>query len=122
MATNTAQIPVSVSPQLYAQITNRLDRKEYRAAIEAFLSAPRPTNPITREVLIRLRDERVYPKRTLEITANVPKPTQEELKSCATEEGVTVSAIVRRALYEYTKPESPDLVVMYDAWGDAKKA
>ena len=122
MATNTAQIPLSVTPQLYAQITNQLGRKEYRTAIEAFLSAPRPTNPITREVLIRLRDEKVYPKRTLEITANVLKATQEELKSCATEEGVTVSAIVRRALYEYTKPETPNLVVMYDAWGDAKKA
>lgn len=121
MATHTAQIPCSISRQFHAQLS-QLDQSQYRTAVLAYLSNPKPTSPLTRDLLIKLSKEKLFPNRNLQITVNVLKTTREELKARAGEEGVTMSAILRRALFEYTKTAEPDLVAMYDAWGDAKKA
>ena len=126
MATNTAQIPCSVTPQLHSRVTQTDDLPStLRRALHKFLSDPTPQaqrNPITREVLIKLRNQRIYPNRNRQITFNVPKETKEEIKALATQEGLTMSAILRRAVYEYTKPNDEytdeNLLVMYDGWGD----
>jgi predicted DNA binding CopG/RHH family protein len=70
-------------------------------------------------VLIQLRDTNAQITRNRQITFNVLKPTREAIKALASKEGLTMSAILRRAIYEYTKPVGDDnLLAMYDGWGD----
>lgn len=44
--------------------------------------------------------------------------TRTDLEDLAAEQHHTVSAILRRALYEYTKPDTPNPLATLDAWGD----
>jgi hypothetical protein len=111
------QIPCSLTPQLHARVAH-LKQPELRTAISAFLHN-QPPNPVTREVLIQLRDTNAQIKRNRQITFVMPESTKAEVKALATQEGLTMSAILRRAIYEYTKPEiEDDILTMYDGWGD----
>ena len=117
MTSRTAQIPCSLTAHLYDRVAG-LSQPELRTAVDNFLHH-QPPNPVTREVLIQLRDTNAQIKRSRQITFNVLKSTREEIKALATKEGLTMSAILRRAIYEYTKPaEDDDILVMYDGWGD----
>ena len=117
MSTRTAQIPCSLDQHLYDRVSD-LSQPELRTAVDNFLYH-QPPNPVTREVLIQLRDTNAQIKRNRQITFNVLKSTREEIKALATKEGVTMSAVLRRAIYEYTKPADDDnLLAMYDGWGD----
>jgi hypothetical protein len=117
MPTRTAQIPCSISEHLYDRIAD-LNQTELRTAVDNFLHL-QPPNPVTREVLIQLRDTHAQIKRNRQITFNVLKSTREEVKALATKEGITMSAVLRRAVYEHTKPaEDDNLLAMYDGWGD----
>lgn len=139
----------SVSPQLYAQVSEylrgkdkfaglRLTEKAYingeslRQIVKEFLSYPSPANPITREVLIKARDA-VPPfarNRQLQFNLSVHALLSphsfttilEKLDQRAEDENVTRSAILRRAMYEITRPENPDPLATYDGWGDANKS
>lgn len=113
----TAQIPCSLTAHLHDRVSH-LDQPQLRAAVSAFLHT-QPPNPVTREVLIKLRDTNAQIKRNRQITFNVLKTTREEIKALAKQDGLTMSAVLRRAIYEYTKPEGDDdLLAMYDGWGD----
>ena len=117
MAKHTAQIPCSVTKQLYDRVTD-MSQPELRTAIDNFLYH-QPPNPVTREVLIQLRDTNAQITRNRQVTFNVLKPTREAIKALAAKEGITMSAVLRRAIYEYTKPAGDDdLLAMYDGWGD----
>ena len=117
MSTRTAQIPCSLAQHLYDRVAD-LSQPELRTAVDDFLYH-QPPNPVTREVLIKLRDTNTQIKRNRQITFNVLKSTREGIKALATKEGITMSAVLRRAVYEYTKPaDDEDLLAMYDGWGD----
>jgi len=122
MAKNTAQISCTITKQLHDRIAHLDHQAEtLRTALQDFLHN-QPQNPITRDVLIKLRDQRIYVTRNRQLTFNVPKTIRDEAKALATQEGLTLSAILRRSIYEYTKPQDEyadsNLLPMYDGWGD----
>lgn len=117
MTSRTAQIPCSLDQHLHDRVAD-LSQPELRTAVDNFLYH-QPPNPVTRDVLIQIRDTNAQIKRNRQITFNVLKSTREEIKTLATKEGITMSAVLRRAIYEYTKPaEDDNLLAMYDGWGD----
>jgi hypothetical protein len=62
------------------------------------------------------------PKRTRSLSVSVPTPElRQQLDNYASTRNLTVSAVVRRAAYEYTKPTEPNPTAIIDGWGDAPK-
>ena len=93
-----------------------------RAALAAFLSNPpqRPHLPITPHTKFLKRSAVL----TFAINPRTTPNLREYMDAYAERHGLTVSAVLRRALYEYiqkTHPNpNPDLLI--DAWGDVPKA
>lgn len=115
---SSSSITCTVSPALYDQVLAFVQRehtstsKAANHAIRLFMSAKlSPPNPMPRPIQTRTRG----------LSATIKDPQLfAELKAFADSQGLTVSAIVRRALYEYTLPETSDQTnpATADAWGD----
>jgi hypothetical protein len=97
-----------------------------RTALAEFLAAPVPPPH-----LAPVFDLTLLPKRTRSVNLTI-KPNQSDqptqlrptLDAYATTHNLTVSAVLRRAMYEYTKPlppNQPDPTATLDAWGDSTK-
>ena len=130
----------SVSPQLYAQVAQycrtkdgeRISSVALRQIVQEFLSYPSPANPITREVLLKVRDANPPFKRNRQLQFNLSvhallsphsfTTILQKLDERAEDEDITRSAVLRRAVYEITRPTEPDPMATYDGWGDAKNS
>lgn len=119
-------LTVSVSPQLYAQVTTfaRLRRLSVSAVCNQAVLEYLDTYTYLRTPNIRelfKATNNIPPARTNNIGATMKhEPTRTALENLAVGQGHTVSALLRRSLYEYTKPEdtTPDPLATLDAWGD----
>lgn len=120
-------VSVTVSSPLYAQVVlfARLRRITLssmfnQAVLEYLDTHTYLRTPNIREML-KATDNQV-PKRDRTISAAMKHETaRTALENLAKEQHLTVSALMRRALYEYTKPEDAtpiDPLVTIDAWGD----
>jgi hypothetical protein len=120
----------SVTPELYAQVLawNRglaPQSHDLREIMVEYLSFPAPPNPITPEVIAHVRKLNPPFARTRQFNFNIPVSTyprlRGQLEERAAEENLTISAIMRRAVYEITRPHEPNMTATFDGWGDAKK-
>jgi hypothetical protein len=122
-------IAASVSVALYEQAhqyANRLtDQPDQslcaviQSAVTKFITAKHP-----HLCPVKFTPTTKFAPRSTEIGGRLPIGIHEELRAYANKHGLTMGAVVRRAVYEYTKPEAPntpDLVATIDAWADRAK-
>lgn len=120
-------VSVTVSAKLHAQIVTfaQLRRLSVSSVFNQALLEYLDTHtylrtPDIREML-KATDNQV-PKRDHALVAAMKhESARTALEALAQEQGHTVSALMRRALYEYTKPDGAtpiDPFVTIDAWGD----
>ncbi len=110
----------TVSAALYDQVTDYAKRnntsvsKSANSALPLFMAVTlRPPTPLPRATQTRNR----------QISVSITdRNLRTELDLFAESQWVTVSAIIRRALYEYTLPQNPDPAATADAWGDRAQA
>lgn len=127
-------ISFSLSPELYAQlrapitIDNVFDKPPTRGAVVRLglvsflhdanksLIQPPDLTPLLKTAHPPL------PKRTRSLSVSIPSAElRKQLDEYATAHNLTVSAVVRRAAYEYTKGTNPHPTATIDAWGDAPR-
>ena len=124
--TNTG-VTLSISAALKAQISEYrvLHRTQQpklsissvlQSAVTAFVNAQPP-----HECPVKFTPSTKFARRARVIGFSLPVGVHEELQAFAHKNRLTVVAVVRRAAYEYTKPEAPDPVATLDAWGDREK-
>lgn len=123
-------VSFSLSPELYAQlrppitINNVFDKPPTRGAVVrlglvSFLHSP-PTAPDLTPLLKTAHPP--LPKRTRSLSVSIPSAElRQQLDDYANTHNLTVSAVIRRAAYEYTKGTEPNPTATIDAWGDAEK-
>lgn len=128
-----AGVTVSVSTALREQVQQYINAQSQRPSMSAVVQAA-VTKFITRRpnylCPVKFTPSIKFAPRNKVFSANFPITIYEELEVFATERHLTVSAVVRRAVYEYTKPdqhwlldslrqlELPDPVAAIDAWAD----
>lgn len=89
-----------------------------RTAIAEFLA-----NPVPPPTLAPVFSPSMLPKRNRSIGLPIKSPSLRlSLDTYAVTNNLTVSAVVRRAAYEHTKPNCPNPLATRDAWGDSPKA
>jgi hypothetical protein len=79
-----------------------MSKKELGAALDDIMSAPTPTAPMGRKEAEKERLRRL-PKKTVPVTFRIPKTEVARLERVFSEEGLTMAAGVRRAVYEYAR-------------------
>lgn len=113
-------ITVSVSTALKAQAQEYQPDLSLTAIIQAatikFLTAKRPY-----QCPVKFTPTTKFAPRNAELGGRLPIAIHEELQAYADKHGLTLGAVVRRAVYEYTKSETPDPVAAIDAWADREK-
>lgn len=116
-------VAVSMSVELFDQIQARVDPMLGRSvllrdALTHFF-ATLPEGPD----LTPLLKTAPRPNRTVSVSVAVKSPElRQALDKYATDHDFTASAIVRRAAYEYTKPDEPNPTATLDGWGDRTKS
>ena len=115
-------VSFSLSPELHDQTNACVTPTAsvsaiLRIALIRFLDAP-----IEQPNIDHLFKIAPLPKRTRSIALAIKSPQlRKQLDDYANTHGVTASAALRRAAYEYTKPAEPNPTATIDAWGDAPK-
>jgi hypothetical protein len=122
-------VSFTMSPELYAQLRppitidnvfNKPPKRgtNVRNGLIAFLANPPPCPDLA--PLLKVAP---MPKRVRLCSLAIPDADlRKQLNHYANTHGVTVSAVLRRAAYEYTKPAEPNPTATIDAWGDAPKS
>ena len=114
----SAGITVSVSTALYDQVQRaspRISKRVQTAVINFITQRQLPQCPVTFTSATRAAP------RNRVLSASLPRGIHEELQAFADKHRLTMAAVVRRAVYEYTKPEAPetpDPAATIDAWAD----
>ncbi len=132
----TAGISVSVSTALHDQVHQyaaeqqpplSISKLVQTATIEFITQHQTPTCPI------EFTPNTKFTPRNRLLSASASRGIYEEFQAFADKHGLTVVAVVRRAVYEYTKPKQhplidsmqqprqPDLAATIDAWADRAK-
>lgn len=117
-----AGVSVSISTALKAQIQEYLTLHKLsasgvlRAAVIEFITTKRPY-----QCPVKFTPTTKFAPRNTLVGFAVHTGVHEELEVFAADRHLTMAAVVRRAVYEYTKPETPntpDPVAAIDAWAD----
>ena len=120
----SAGITASVSTALHAQAHQytaeqqpplSLSKLVQTAVIKFITQRQLPPCPVT------FTPKTKFAPRNRVFSAAIPRGIYEELQAFAEKHGLTVVAVVRRAVYEHTKPEAPenpDPAATIDAWAD----
>jgi predicted transcriptional regulator len=119
-------VTVSVSPQLHAQVATFAKSRRLSISAVCNQAVLEYLDTYTFLRIHNIRDllkatNNILPSRTNTLgTTMKHESVRADLENLAAEQGHTVSALLRRALYEYTKPEdaTPDPLATLDAWGD----
>lgn len=110
--------------ETFAEANNLATGRVMREAIVAFLDDQTPRNRVR---TLTITPHTKFPKRTNSVTfainPNVNPMLLERLEQFATQQKLTTSAVMRRAVYEHILANggTGSEAAMLDAWGDAPK-
>ena len=117
-------VTVNLSSQLRAQVEAFAKSHQLSISAVCYQSLLEYLDTHTFLRIHKIRDllvatNNILPVRNRSITTAMKQESvRTNLETLAAEQGHTISTLLRRALYEYTKPDTPNPIATLDAWGD----